>query len=226
MNSDAFIVLLHRAIGDQSQVDFADRAGLSRFTLNHYLHHTVSAAPRRTTLAMIAEASEGRVALSELLSACGMPVTEDDRESEEAFFRRYQRKAGDAAEKIRTTSKVSGKYIGLDEWAEQITLSDKASITFGAAEEVRNPESAENTAPLYVTWYDFEEGKKVVLTGIIGFCHTRGTKHSLSGIVVLNTVFDPETVLEYGYSHAVLQMKDGTDLKDVPFCLTIEEMKE
>ena len=72
MHSETFQDLLKKAIGDRSQVQFAEIAGFSRPQLNKMLK--TASHPAIKTLEKIAEASESRVNIEELLDSCGYDV--------------------------------------------------------------------------------------------------------------------------------------------------------
>lgn len=66
-----FRELLRKAIGDRSQKEFAEVAGLSYYNLNRMLNKDDNGVPAIKSLEKIAEASQGRVTLGQLKAACG-----------------------------------------------------------------------------------------------------------------------------------------------------------
>ena len=80
IDQERFHNLLVEAIHGRTQKEFAELAGMSRYTLNRYLTDGISNAPRLSTLQGIADASEGRVSLRELEYSVGI-YTEPKQEN-------------------------------------------------------------------------------------------------------------------------------------------------
>ena len=83
---DKFRKLLKKAIGDRKQKEFAEIAGLSYFNLNRMLKNDSNGVPKRSSLEKIAEASEGRVTVSQLLYVCGYKLNDIPVSSSEVRF--------------------------------------------------------------------------------------------------------------------------------------------
>lgn len=76
MKEQRFLNLLQTAIGpNRTQATFADRAKITPEHLNRMLRHPEKYKPSFATLKRIADASEGRVELSQLEDACEYPIS-------------------------------------------------------------------------------------------------------------------------------------------------------
>ena len=68
---EKFINLVVKAVGNERQNAFAKKSNLSPSHLNHLLRGTSESSPSPDTVKKIANASEGRVSLSDMLEAAG-----------------------------------------------------------------------------------------------------------------------------------------------------------
>ena len=106
-----FVELLNKAIGDHTKSDFAKASGIANAQLSRMLTGSAKSQPRPATLEKIAQASEGRVKIEELLLSCGHDIDEYNIKAEE--------KKNNTPEHERARAEIKELVQGFESYAGQ-----------------------------------------------------------------------------------------------------------
>ena len=126
-NLDKFHSLLRKAIGTESGMSFAERAGMSRSNLSMMMGNSYDRKPNIQTLKRIADASNGKVTAEELEES----ITEYNSIGEDGLgdtFRNTREFAKDAIweqaqELVDTSARMTGSnYKSLEDYLDFVTM--------------------------------------------------------------------------------------------------------
>jgi transcriptional regulator with XRE-family HTH domain len=244
IDTERFDELLREAMGNLSQKDFAEKAGLSKFTLNKYLTRGIKAVPRMATLKGIADASEGRVLLSDLMHSVGIHAEVEEKNLPAALDipEEVKKAANDLAKGI-------GDYIGKPAKDESVeSLLDIISrlyldqqthfVTGKEVEFVFHPPmsgkfcGAECMVPVKAVRTDLDSSFQYSMPFILMYCHTAGTENNPAGVIITDAVFDLATLSllerdldESDYDSGIIEMLDAVSevenakMTDFPVCV-------
>ena len=196
-DQEKFRDLLNTAMGNQSQIAFANRAGLSKCRLNRLLREKTIGQPHKGTLKSIAEASDGRVTMNELLEACGYPLQASDTTvgaNGTHIGEEHIHIANDLKKGVETFVGIATKYSSLDDMLDAVetvygTEHMKHLVKESHEYEGKGRKGAEEYANCEFVWLykDF----KSVLPFILYYCKTAG-----GGVIVSDCAFDLATLME------------------------------
>ena len=136
--------LIRTAIGNRTQKEFAEQAGISQYLLSRALTNKFNTAtPRRSTLQAIANASEGRVTYEELIEACGYTfdgqekVPPNELKSVDQAENASMATAVDLCEGLSKLAGYPVRYDSLKDFAETVTMlySNAQNESFKIVEE-------------------------------------------------------------------------------------------
>lgn len=244
IDTERFDELLHEAMGDLTQKDFAEKAGLSKFTLNKYLTRGIKAVPRMATLKGIADASDGRVALSDICHAVGIHTEVREKNIPDSL---------DIPEEVKKTANELAKGIkdcigkpAKDESVESLLdiigrlyLDQQTRFTVGKEVEFvfRPPmpgkfRGAECMVPVKAVRLDMDASLQYSMPFILMYCHTAGTESNPAGVIITDAVFDLATLSllepemdESDYDDGIIEMLDAVSevenakMTDFPVCV-------
>lgn len=241
IDTERFTLLLKEAMGEMSQKDFAEKAGLSKFTLNKYLSQGIRAVPRAATLKGIADASDGRVKLSDLMHSVGIHNTEAiakvTREIPEALDipADVRKKMTEFVTGVQNLVKSPAKYDSIESFFETLDIlylksgdriehDDPCEIK--PVEPISNSfHGAEMMVPVELVSPDLGASKNYLLPFALFFCRTEGTEGKPSGIIFLDSAFDLptlskfESVRDIGTMLFNISEIENANLSNYPICL-------
>ena len=206
---DKFRELLKKAIGGRKQKEFAEIAGLSYFNLNRMLKNDSNGVPKRSSLEKIAEASQGRVTVSQLLYACGYEPDEPDPSSlpagdpDETMTDGKKKCAAIAGQLINALEKLSGsaqKYGSVEAFLETAAyMAGKGNIRFSLQKPEEYAGTGRRGAENYVSgaYYWVAGGYDAVLAFSLFFSRTEK-----GGYIISDCAFDLDTLLKCGNERA------------------------
>lgn len=206
---DKFRKLLKKAIGDRKQKEFAEIAGLSYFNLNRMLKNDSNGVPKRSSLEKIAEASQGRVTISQLLYVCGYESDDPGISSipagdpDETMTDGEKKCAAVAGQLKNALEKLSGsaqKYGSVETLLETAAyMTGRSNIRFSLQEPKEYDGTGRRGAENYVTgvycW--FAGGYDAILAFSLFFSRTEK-----GGYIISDCAFDLDTLLKCGNERA------------------------
>ena len=208
--------LVRRAIGDRTQKEFADIAGLSQYHLSSLLSDKVSGVPRKSTLQKVADASQGRVSLALLLDACGyeqassVPVVSDGMSPEETNLAMARK----LCETLQSMAGHANKYRSVADMLETAALTvglDRMGVSvFTPTPEYKGTgrRGAERYAHADILW--IRAGYDAIFSVEVFFCNTEG-----GGCIISDCAFDLETLLKQSHPTAQKFLSNAIDKGDV-----------
>lgn len=244
INQEKFKELLTKAIGGNTQVDFANACGLSKFTLNRYLSQGLKVSPRAKTLVNIANASEGRVSSQELLEAAGFTDEEiaeladsDTKENVNAVnLKKYQLIAMEFHKNLNDCISKRIKGNSVEEWMDTFNmLYGDSSCTFKFGEEKEYTKNlysgADYLMSVTVKWVDIASNTRYNLVFALLYCWATGNSVHPKEVVVCDSAFSLEelrnlNIDESGLTFLQAVMTDGSRISDYPVCVTAEKIQE
>lgn len=205
--------LIQKAIGNMTQKDFAEFAGISKYNLNNMLNDDDCPVPRKSTLNKIADASRGAVTFTQLLYACGYEIQERPELIENYD---YEDMNVEIAEKYKNAliriSNTPLKYDSISNFLETVSLTDGlGNMRFHVLENDTDESikfvghrNAEKFIHCYVNWtYGGRYPSKDVFDGFLYFtvfyCKTEG-----GGYIISDLAFDLNTLMELRHPKADL----------------------
>ncbi len=206
---DKFRKLLKKAIGDRKQKEFAEIAGLSYFNLNRMLKNDSNGVPKRSSLEKIAEASEGRVTVSQLLYVCGyklndIPVSSSDGEILAGDAADGETRCAAVAGRLKNAlEKLSGsaqKYGSVETLLETAAyMTGRSNIRFSLQEPKEYDGTGRRGAENYINgvYFWFTGGYDAILAFSLFFSRTEK-----GGYVISDCAFDLDTLLKCGNERA------------------------
>ena len=222
-NLDEFRKLLKEAIGDSTQNNFAEMAGISSFNISRLLNNDEVSAPRKSTLLRIADASNGRVTSEQLFNSCGYEVSDNkrvDRDNVDEVVLSLR-------DGIESASGKSFKYSSIKTMLETLILvkfgnsNIKFQVNVGDDKEYtgigRN--GAERVSNCSITWLSKDFDYNNIFSFAIYYCQTIG-----GGYIISDCSFDMDTLLELKNSIAYkllmnLSEKGNVYCEDYPIVL-------
>ena len=236
------IALIRKAIGNRTQKEFAQTSGLSQYNITRILTNKYNTSvPRRSTLRMIANASEGRVTYEELLEACGYTVegvqTSADQEE---ILKKSERDevekaslatAADVCEGLSTLAGSAARYDSLEDFIDTVTMlystNDLRLIVISEENcEGKKHKGAEKVAHCMI---HFWRGNIVYQSSIycsIYFCKTENGGYIISDVIYdLQSLVDAKHPMIYKYIFR-LSEKDDINYGNFPIAFEMEYCKD
>lgn len=216
-NHTLFTTLVMKALDGRTQKQFAEESGISPFNLNRLLNSD-ERVPQRGTLAKIAEASRGKVTMTQLEAACGY-ITENEEPRYTHCMTREQCEELATALRNEIIKKkgTAMKYDTPGAFLKDITMRlgmKNASVQVSMEQEYtgigRN--YAENYVHCRISWlfHDFDE--QFTLALILYYCVT---KHG--GYIISDCAFDMDTLMSEHNPDAFTLLKEKAKLGDVSY---------
>ena len=238
IDQERFHNLLVEAIHGRTQKEFAELAGMSRYTLNRYLTDGISNAPRLSTLQGIADASEGRVSLRELEYSVGI-YTEPKQENSLNAPEHIRKRAEDLMLQVKSYISSPAKHSSerdLIDLVDKLYLESGDSICeqdphdFIYVPSLSNPyRGAELVLPVEAALRDGEETWNFLFAVL--YCRTTGTENNAGGIIALDSAWTLQEISVLLPEESLGMLRriatvDKAKYTDYPLCLWKEKKEE
>lgn len=217
-DSTKFASLLQKAIGMNSQAEFAKQCEISPEHLSRMLRGKSKFRPSINTLKKIAENSN--VPLKDLLAACGYDA---DEKSSMTVMERVQTNAESMRNGFRTMTNDIRLYSSLHDFLDEHQMlygEEDAKVFLGTKREYDGDEYR------YAEYYTFArcvfpvKDNECTIYFVIFFCETKGGQ-----VLVTDVAMDGKTLFECGYvSQKTVDdlYADGEDINKLPFFYNIK----
>lgn len=240
IDNERFLSLLHNAIGTKSQTAFAQDTGISKFTLNRYLSNGLTAVPRISTLEKIADASDGKVSLSELLYAVGL-YSEAEKAASEGESKntaleqtpviseeekQCRKEASELAENMKQYVSKAIKDTDIAALLDTFDMLYGKGFTLSIGEEYAytkqrlcgNRLGSEFYTPVIATWSkskETERGDKIwvryAAVFALFYCKTIGSECVAPGVILRDCAFDVQTLASLDFPEIDFVMDQISD---------------
>lgn len=238
INNGRFRQLIKKAKGDMNQKDFAEKCGISEFTISRFMSTGVNNTPNETTLSKIADASEGRVTLSELLYCVGRYDRADellnpDFESHDYADSPLYQKMKNVVDDLITDLAGKRKYSGVDDWLDTFDmLYGPKGLSYRQQSEIqlehemlskRNFNGSAYCTPVTFVLADDACTSIAFLVFAVFYVKTTKTDASDKGIVILDKAFDLATLdslhaEDLSEIYEKVAQTNGAQLSDFDLC--------
>ncbi len=239
IDKQRFRRLVVEAKGDLDLTNFAEKTGLSKFTLSRFQAGSISNAPNDSTLRKIADASDGRVSLYELLVSVGRyeranklksdDIEESPSKNDGELFKKMKGILDDLLNDLSYSRKLENMDDFLDTFQ---MLAKEPGFSYRKQNEIELDEKmlllnkfngASYCTPVTFMIYDLETGMTGYLVFALFYCKTTGTAASGEGIVILDKAFDLATMASIGAEDLYEMYKiagetENARMKDFKLC--------
>lgn len=218
VNQKQLSKLIQDAMQNESQVEFAQKCGISKWHLNRMLSGKLQSIPSKTTLQKIADNSTAE--LGDLLAACGYGDI-DFKVSVADVARRNAKCILDGFSQMTRNAKL---YPSTRTFMEELFLIyDQKKMTC----KLGKPEEYEGSEHKHAEYYQkgcvefYTSGRLVTIWFVLYFCQTKGGQ-----IVMVDAAMDGKTLMEHNVIDpqvADILYEDGTDINLLPYYFEIRK---
>ncbi len=239
IDKQRFRRLVVEAKGELDLTSFAEKTGLSKFTLSRFQAGSISNAPNESTLRKIADASDGRVSLYELLVSLGRYERANKLKSNDIADSPskndgdlYKKMKGVLDELMNDLAYVR-KYESIDDFLDTFQmLTKEPGFYYRKQNEIELDKKmlllnkfngSAYCTPVTFMILDIETGITAYLVFALFYCKTTGTEASGEGVVILDKAFDLATMASIGAEDLYEMYKiagetENARMKDFKLC--------